>query len=171
MTDLRKAAERVLKNYDEAPFTVQTDFFGQEDFEALRQALSNQFNPDWNQVEALQESLREHMAEIQRLRQALAQPDSNCNGMPAYEGPLSKSQALLQPEQEPVAWREVAGRTTKYYDYNEDGKGEPLYTKPPKWQRLTDDEIKEVYVKRGVTLTFNDFARAIEAKLKEKNCG
>ena len=108
---------------------------------------------------------------IQTLRQALAQPDSNCNGMPAYEGPLSKSQALLQPEQEPVAWREVAGRTTKYYDYNEDGKGEPLYTKPPKWQRLTDDEIKEVYVKRGVTLTFNDFARAIEAKLKEKNCG
>ena len=80
-------------------------------------------------------------------------------------------QVLAQPEQEPVAWREVAGRTTKYYDYNEDGKGEPLYTKPPKWQRLTDDEIKEVYVKRGVTLTFNDFARAIEAKLKEKNCG
>ena len=26
---------------------------------------------DWNQIEALQESLREHMAEIHRLRQAL----------------------------------------------------------------------------------------------------
>ena len=38
---------------------------------ALRRALSNQFNPDWNQIEALQESLREHMAEIHRLRQAL----------------------------------------------------------------------------------------------------
>jgi len=31
---------------------------------------------------------------------------------------------------EPVAWREVAGKTTKYYDYNEDGRGEPLYTAP-----------------------------------------
>ena len=40
MKDLRKAAERVLKNYDEAPFTVQVDFFWQEDFEALRQVLA-----------------------------------------------------------------------------------------------------------------------------------
>jgi hypothetical protein len=38
----------------------------------LADALENQFNPDWDQVEALQESLREHMAEIQRLRTALA---------------------------------------------------------------------------------------------------
>jgi hypothetical protein len=28
---------------------------------------------------------------------------------------------------EPVAWREVVGKTTQYYDYNEDGRGEPLY--------------------------------------------
>ena len=142
MTDLRKAAEMALAKLDHL----------------WEIAVDERMNTDV-------------LPEIKALRQALAQPDSNCNGMPAYEGPLSKSQALLQPEQEPVAWREVAGRTTKYYDYNEDGKGEPLYTKPPKWQRLTDDEIKEVYVKRGVTLTFNDFARAIEAKLKEKNCG
>jgi hypothetical protein len=40
----------------------------------LADALENQFNPDWDQVEALQESLREHMAEIQRLRTALAKP-------------------------------------------------------------------------------------------------
>ena len=38
---------------------------------ALRERLAqpNEFEPDWDQVEALQESLREHMAEIQRLRQ------------------------------------------------------------------------------------------------------
>jgi len=28
---------------------------------------------------------------------------------------------------EPVAWREVAGKTTHYYEYNEEGRGEPLY--------------------------------------------
>jgi hypothetical protein len=33
-------------------------------------------------------------------------------------------------KQEPVAWREVAGKTTHYYDYNEQGRGEPLYLSP-----------------------------------------
>jgi hypothetical protein len=37
-------------------------------------------------------------------------------------------QAIAEAEkQEPVAWREVAGKTTQYYDYNEQGRGEPLY--------------------------------------------
>jgi hypothetical protein len=31
---------------------------------------------------------------------------------------------------EPVAWREVVGKFTHYYDYNEDGRGEPLYAAP-----------------------------------------
>jgi len=31
---------------------------------------------------------------------------------------------------EPVAWREVIGKTTHYYDYNEQGRGEPLYSAP-----------------------------------------
>lgn len=40
----------------------------------LDAALENQFNPDWDRTEALQESLREHMAEIHRLRAALTKP-------------------------------------------------------------------------------------------------
>jgi hypothetical protein len=40
-------------------------------------------------------------------------------------------QAIAEAEkQEPVAWREVAGKTTHYYDYNEQGRGEPLYAAP-----------------------------------------
>jgi hypothetical protein len=40
-------------------------------------------------------------------------------------------QAIAEAEkQEPVAWREVVGKTTQYYDYNEDGRGEPLYAAP-----------------------------------------
>ena len=40
-------------------------------------------------------------------------------------------QAIAETEkQEPVAWREVVGKTTKYYDYNEQGRGEPLYAAP-----------------------------------------
>ena len=39
---------------------------------------------------------------------------------------------------EPVAWREVAGKTTQYYDYNEAGRGEPLYLHR-EWVGLDDD--------------------------------
>ena len=76
---------------------------------ALRERLAqpNEFEPDWDQVEALQESLREHMAEIHRLRQ---------------------------------------------------------------WQGLTDEEIKIIWRDiDGSEGMLMRFARAIEAKLKEKN--
>ena len=41
----------------------------------------------------------------------------------------------------------------------------------PEWQGLTDEEIKSVCHKRDWTAPWTDttFARAIEAKLKEKN--
>lgn len=70
--------------------------------EALRAALENQFNPDWDMVEALQECLREHMAEIQRLRAVLA-----------------------QPAQEPVAWR------VHTFDYGIGSKGVYAMTTRP----------------------------------------
>ena len=82
-------------------------------------------------------------------------------------------------QQEPVAWMYV----------NEDGECEqieygpvfddpgvtPLYTAPPKkqWVGLTDEEVSEIIDRE---IGFNScwgpeeaFARAIEAKLKEKN--
>ncbi len=95
--------------------------------------------------------------------------------------------ALAQQEQEPVAWRDpvtddivsVAHRAAWETDYGLGGKGraatytEPLYTHPPRreWRKLTDEEIRATY---GNDLKYRDgdyerFARAIEAKLKEKN--
>jgi len=80
-------------------------------------------------------------------------------------------------KQEPVAWMYV----------NEDGECEqieygpvfddpgvtPLYTAPPQreWVGLTDEEINSVRHNRDWTAFWTDttFARAIEAKLKEKN--
>lgn len=64
---------------------------------------------------------------------------------------------IAQPEQEPFAYVEV-----------EDVKI-PLYTAPPKreWVGLTDEEISTIDWKHNETL--HDYARAIEAKLKEKN--
>ena len=88
-----------------------------------------------------------------------------------------------QTEQEPVAWRDVAGKTTKYYDYNEQGRGEPLYTAPPKreWVGLTDEDSIALEWERvtghtiyGGTMFLSpneilEFAEAIEAKLRKKN--
>jgi hypothetical protein len=93
-------------------------------------------------------------------------------------------QAIAEAEkQEPVAWREVAGKTTHYYDYNEDGRGEPLYAAPQpdlarvgevgvwgdkrEWVGLTSEEKIAIY--KEVDGRPIDLIDAIEAKLKEKN--
>ena len=100
-----------------------------------------------------------------------------CNGAETVEGVViytnkeitAIKEALSQrTEQEPVGrfakftdgiWREVT-------DYS---AGVPLYTHPPQrpWVGLTDEDISEIV--RGTHNT-GSFVRAIEAKLKEKNC-
>jgi hypothetical protein len=99
---------------------------------------------------------------------------------------------LAQPELEPVAWSvtlegEHIGNfyikqqdaEEAMHDLNKDWpqwvrKVVPLYTAPPQreWQGLTDEEILEEYRQSygdDGNLTDVYFARAIEAKLKEKN--
>ena len=53
------------------------------------------------------------------------------------------------------------------------GLDQPLYTSPPAqrtWIGVTDEEIEQVCVPLGAAmLSFTEVARAIEAKLKEKN--
>jgi hypothetical protein len=64
-----------------------------------------------------------------------------------------------QPAQEPVAWLSI------------DSKANEII-KTHQWQGLTDDEIDKVYYKTFDTWSSEvdiEFARAIEAKLKEKN--
>jgi hypothetical protein len=92
-------------------------------------------------------------------------------------------QELAKPEQEPVAWLHpdkkvdvVVPTSLAWFD-----KPIPLYTAPPRkpWVGLTDDEIKEVlglnetsWSLSGIALQHvMDDARALEAKLKEKNYG
>ena len=68
--------------------------------------------------------------------------------------------------QEPFGWYSDKG------GFNECGEGIPLYTAPQPVNEveLTDDEVWKIY---GITGLGNGmalrFARAIEAKLKEKN--
>ena len=84
---------------------------------------------------------------------------------------------LAQPEQEPVAHTLncVCGAV---WDISPDGAEEMVHTpdatqQQRQWHSLTDEEIADIYIKWDATpgVSMADFARAIEAKLKEKNHG
>ena len=185
MTD-RELMQMALDAFEDVADDAEESHKTVSAIKALRAALANEFNPDWDRVEALQESLREHMAEIQRLRAALA-----------------------QPEQEPVAWMEIE----KYIDEDnlwdsrkilrdyDNGLGEPLYTTPPqrevycgcgdeivagdgarcgtcvavkykekKWISLTDEEHMQIAIDCGcLGADWVFYGAAVERKLKEKN--
>ena len=93
-------------------------------------------------------------------------------------------EALAQPEQEPVAWmwdiNNGAGYSSRGIGFYQTdipfAKHTPLYTAPPQrtWVGLTDEEIIGLTCECIDEGEFNmdcaiDFARAIEAKLKQKN--
>jgi hypothetical protein len=93
--------------------------------------------------------------------------------MPAHDALRDR---IAQPEPEPVAW--IYKGNLHPFDPSDWAEGEiiPLYTAPPQreWQGLTDEEIKNHWLiamqsVEGTFLPIPEFARAIEAKLKEKN--
>lgn len=136
---------------------------------------------------------------ITALRAALAQQEqdtavhmTHCN-QGEWEGVCKYGEedcpALAQQEQEPVARMHAdgSGRIISQATYDEAQRQggvpwssvrrytTPLYTHPPRreWQSLTEDEIRMAY---GNDLKYRDgdyerFARAVEAKLKEKANG
>jgi hypothetical protein len=89
-----------------------------------------------------------------------------------------------KPQQKPVAWITNGGKGELWWyqssKFDEEGNligpnpdDIPLYAAPPKkeWVGLTDQEINSVCYKRDWTAPWTNttFARAIEAKLREKN--
>jgi hypothetical protein len=103
--------------------------------------------------------------------------------------------AMPAPVQEPVAWGVIASNTGRICQVELDAdevEGHnpkhivPLYTTPPnvatplaakrqsaqrQWVGLTDEEIEQAWEESSPYYNENDFARAIEVKLKEKNSG
>ena len=106
---------------------------------------------------------------ITAIKEALAQHDS--------------VQAKPEPEQEPFAYVNVEKRRLEFaHDYVKWDTPTtikldkiPLYTTPPQrtWVGLTDEEIDVIdeatWDEDHKSWGIHDFARAIEAKLKEKN--
>ena len=85
---------------------------------------------------------------------------------------------LAQPEQEPVAWMHPSWIDPDTRGWESDSFNAipiegwvPVFTAPRQWQGLTDEQF-ETMAEKYVTNCYFDtlkFARAIEAKLKEKN--
>ena len=82
---------------------------------------------------------------------------------------------MKDKEPEPVAWHEPGayGNVTVHEKWAKENGWLPLYTAPlqREWQGLTDEEIKSTLEAAGLDTWFSDryAARAIEARLKEKN--
>ena len=92
---------------------------------------------------------------------------------------------LAQPEQEPVAWYDSKTGWTDFHAFKPvrqpsapDAEWLPLYTTPPprrEWQGLTEEEMRNATQAMDAEPLAEGwselvkFARAIEAKLKEKN--
>ena len=90
--------------------------------------------------------------------------------MTGYQSKKNMAQdKLAQPEQEPVAWWNNTGT---HIDLNVSGRGTPLYTTPPQrtWVDLPHEDILDLFDEHNVYGSkWIQFARAVEAKLREKN--
>jgi len=93
-------------------------------------------------------------------------PKCNCG----YDQAITAIKAALEAKDEPVGYFSVNDYGN--WEENESNNGTPLYTNPPQRKPLTDEEIKSqwsVFWEADCHPWAIDFARAIEAKLKEKN--
>jgi hypothetical protein len=97
------------------------------------------------------------------------EPESECNPQDLCAGCKCKY-AYAQPEQEPVAciYKGYLYMAHEFQSGQVPVDSQPLYTTQPQrtWVGLTDDEISELSKGHIVRSTY---ARAIEAKLKERN--
>ncbi len=175
MTDLKTAAQQALEALEFDGFTPEDATHRQyttKAITALKAALADgdnlsptePFSPDWDRIQPLQENLREHMAEIHRLRAALAEPVQEPDVPETNFGNM-----------EPVAWlwqHRETGRTRVLMPDERtatdvaaawDVVG-PLYLAPPQRKPLTEEEIGIICASLGFAqISPVEVARAIES--------
>lgn len=138
----------------------------------------------WNEIERLNE-VNQMLVESAEMAlgalDTLLAENNVANREYAAKSSQALRQALAQPEQEPVAWADKVGAVIPHShklfqpdllkDYTR-----PLYTAPLKreWVGLTEEELEplcDLWKVSYGSVYVDEFARAIEAKLKERNGG
>lgn len=194
MSDLRDAARQALVALKcmveayEMQNMIRADINDAEDAIAALKAALEQPEQDCAECNRWQRAVLEQGEVIEQLKAALEQPERAQRMREAgyiRRPTLREMAALEQPEQEPVAWRyaldvSVEGPRWIYSEIDPaewrdpdmlNWAIEPLYTHPPRreWQSLSEKEIRQIALDTPIEGT--NFARAIEAKLKELNHG
>ena len=140
--------------------------------EALR--LAELFEVAANAAPEGDEGWLKTAAELRRMHDLLGKANALCR-IRAEEIERLKA----QPAQEPVAWADLNALTEQFNSvncgtaYRLPGENRhPLYTSPPAskpWVGLTQQDIDIAFDDTQEGGGFNEFARALEAKLREKN--
>jgi len=151
----------------------------QQALEALEEIADEVFSPYDSKLGEVILALRDRLAQPE---QETVMTEYKHQTYAAYKTPDGEMKIGVVPEQEPVAWRTFDGEggyDYRDYDMNENyadewakrnpnhkGWVDALYTTSPRreWQGLTDEDMVMCESEEDVR-----FARAIEAKLKEKN--
>ena len=156
--------------------------------EALKLALEAL---EWiNRVNAMGYEYKQKAREsLNAIYEALAEQQTDWEAVAADQAMTIALLRAEQPaQQEPVAWLIWLHGPAGHFDHKQfaeleferrnkeypdpDRKLLPLYTSPPAqrtWVGLTDEEITDIWAEASPYYHEDDFARAIEAKLKEKN--
>ena len=141
--------------------------------EALQFALHVGFpESSESQIKKGEKAYQQHRAAITAIKEALAQPDQDEVDIRSrlYQRIHELETQLAQPKQEPVAWEQF------YPDIGKPQLTHPpqgIYYTPPQrtWLGLTEEDLKLLSAEWRIVYGawMDDFARDIEAKLKEKN--
>ena len=144
-------------------------------------------------ITALREALAEQKSGIKQVIELYDSPDQPSQQEPvAYMGtdsdgnpnkfrlnPFSGCVSLYEkpsPVQKPVAYMDICEKNQmsglRYWSEPDNRHEVPLYTSPPAqrtWVGLTDEEITDIWAGTSPYYHEDDFAKAIEAKLRERN--
>jgi len=140
---------------------------------------------EWGQAH---DHVQQIVQAMEAIKEALAQPEQEPTNIKRHEANVQKFLGAPKPkEQEPEAWMYQEYRDDDQFGWRDEilftpppndpnyfRNIVPVYTTPPQrtWVGLTDEEIDYIYT--GVRAVHHEidsdvFARAIEAKLKDKN--
>ena len=145
----------------------------QDDCKGLSKWLSK--HPDARR--RVREALADHIGDANKMAEQPAQGCDYCNH-PQYAGTKCKNCGREQPaqQQEPVACKSLCELCVKrgYNSCANAAQTTPIPSPQPSkpWVGLTDEEIKRMAAPWFLSMYWslcNTFARAIEAKLKDKN--